>query len=167
MVKLKSWRMFYGRHHDYSLRNICVINDILRLIVVIRMWSFPHSWRITGFVTIITRGVPHAKQERRTFPEHMCSPSVVKGFLLLYIVFCVVFCWSLFVLLLFAIVLSILLLFTASNWYLKAFLITQYLHLEWINYWKINTFSKCRCIKHAYSVGDLNTLHEIFLHYFN
>ena len=120
-----------------------------------------------GFVTIITRGVPHAEQELHTLPEHMCSPSVVKGFLLLYIVVCVVFCWSLLVLLLFAIALSILLLFTASNCYLKAFLITQYLHLEWKNYWKINTFSKCRCIKHAYSVGGLNTLHEIFLHYFN
>jgi hypothetical protein len=101
--------MFYGRHHDYSLRNICVINDMFRLIVVIRMWSFPHSSLITGFVSKVTRGVPHTEKELLNLSEHMCSPSVVKGFLLLYIVFFVVFCRSLFVLLLFAIVLSVLL----------------------------------------------------------
>jgi hypothetical protein len=36
--------------------------------------SFPHSWRITGFVTRLIRRVPLVDQELLTLPEHLISP---------------------------------------------------------------------------------------------
>ena len=41
--------------------------------------SFPHSWLINGFVTILTRRVPLVEQELFTLPEHLSSPPVFSG----------------------------------------------------------------------------------------
>ena len=61
-------------------------------------WSFPHSWLITGFVTGATPQVPLVYQELLTLPEHLCSPLVFSGVHVAQsLVFCVVFCRSLFV----------------------------------------------------------------------
>jgi hypothetical protein len=38
-----------------------------------------HSWLITGFVTRLTRRVPHVEQELPTLPEHLSSPPVFSG----------------------------------------------------------------------------------------
>ena len=53
-----------------------------------------NSWLITGFVTEVTRRVPHMEQELLTLPEHLSSPPVFSGVL----VFSVMFCRSLFIL---------------------------------------------------------------------
>jgi hypothetical protein len=53
---------------------------------------------ITGFVTRVTRRVPHEEQELPTLPEHQSSPPVFSGVRVSRsLVFCVVFCRSLFV----------------------------------------------------------------------
>jgi len=58
----------------------------------------PHSWLITGFVTIVTWGVPHVEQELLTLQEHMRSSLVFSGVRVAWsLVFCVMFCRSLFV----------------------------------------------------------------------
>ena len=41
--------------------------------------SFPHSWLVTGFVTILTRRVSLVEQELLTLREHLCSPPVFSG----------------------------------------------------------------------------------------
>jgi hypothetical protein len=88
--------------------------DMLFVIITIR--SFPHSWLVTGLVTRETRQVPLV--EHRNLPEHPSLPLLLVEFVLLIsLVFCVVFCWSLFVILSFflSIVLSILSQFTVSE----------------------------------------------------
>jgi hypothetical protein len=40
---------------------------------------FPHSWLITGFVTIVTRWVPLVEKELLSFTEHLSSPAVFSG----------------------------------------------------------------------------------------
>jgi hypothetical protein len=65
--------------------------------------SFPHSRLITGFVTRLTRRVPLVEQELPTLPEHLSSPPVFSGVLVPRpLVFCVMFCRSLFVMLSFS-----------------------------------------------------------------
>jgi len=41
--------------------------------------SFPHSWRITGFVTRLTRRVPLMEQELLTLAKYPSSPQVFSG----------------------------------------------------------------------------------------
>ena len=82
----------------------------LFLFVVIKIWSFPHLWLITRFVTRLTWRVPHLEQELIYLPEQLSSPLVFSGVLVCLI--CVVLYRSLFVNL--TIVLS-LLQFTASE----------------------------------------------------
>jgi hypothetical protein len=114
LVKLKSsLRKFYGRHHGYVA------------LVVNTSRSFPHSRLITGFVTRLTRRVPLVEQELLTLPVHLSSPPVFSGVrvtrsLVLYVCFvdhCLSFCTFLL-----AIVLSVLLQYTDSDypfWYLQ------------------------------------------------
>jgi hypothetical protein len=45
--------------------------------------SFPHPWLITGFVTRLTRRMSLVDQGLLTPPEHMRSPPVLVGFVLL------------------------------------------------------------------------------------
>ena len=62
--------------------------------------SFPHSWLTTGFVIRVTRRVTLVDRELLTLPEHMSSPPVFSRVRVARsLVFCVVFCRSLFVLL--------------------------------------------------------------------
>ena len=87
-------------------------------LVVITFWSFPHSWLITGCVARVTRRMSLVEQELLTVPENMCSPLVLSWVRVpRSLVFCVVFCRSLFDLLSFllAIVLSVLLRFADSD----------------------------------------------------
>jgi hypothetical protein len=67
----------------------------------------------------VTRQIPYMEQELSTFSEHLSSPLVYNGVRVARsLVFCVVFCWSLFVLLplfLWVIVVSVLLRFTVPD----------------------------------------------------
>jgi hypothetical protein len=61
--------------------------------------------------------VPHVEQQLHTLPEHLCSPldfSEVR--VARSLAFCIVFCRSLFVVFLLAIVLSVFLRFTAADY---------------------------------------------------
>ena len=61
--------------------------------------------------------MPLVEQELPTLPDHLTSPLVFSGVLLTWsLVLCVMFCRSLFVLFLLAIVLSVLLWFTDSDY---------------------------------------------------
>jgi hypothetical protein len=58
------------------------------------------SWLITWFVTRVTQWVPHVEQELLTLPEYLSSTPLFSGVCIAwYLVFCVMFCKSLFVLL--------------------------------------------------------------------
>jgi hypothetical protein len=76
-VKLKSpgWP-FYGRHMNW----LTVIKEYLfhkwpRICSVFRNHNpvVPHSWLVTGFVTIVTRRVQLVQQELLTLPQHLSS----------------------------------------------------------------------------------------------
>jgi branched-subunit amino acid transport protein len=88
------------------------VSRICSRFVVITIWSVYHSWLITGFVT---RWVSIVVLEWLTLPEHLRSSSVFSGVCLVQsLVFCVVFCRSLFFLL--AVALSALLPFVVSSY---------------------------------------------------
>jgi len=75
-----------------------VTNDhgsILFVVITIRL--FPHSWLSIGFVTRVALWEPLMEQELLTLPDHLSSPSVFSG-VVFFLVFCVMFCRSLFVL---------------------------------------------------------------------
>ena len=72
----------------------------------------PNLWFITGFVTRLKRRVSLVEQELLTLPNHLSSPS---GSCYSIFSFICMFCRSLFVLFLLAIVLSVLLRFTDSD----------------------------------------------------
>jgi hypothetical protein len=77
-VKLKSsLRKFYGRHNNLVDRYTNVHGYVP--LVVNTSQSFPHSWLIIGFVTILTRRVSLMEQELLTLPEHLISPPVFSG----------------------------------------------------------------------------------------
>ena len=104
-----------SRRHTWQ---ICVTNDhgYVPLVVNISR-SFPHSWLITGFVTRLTRRVPLVEQELLTLPEHMSSPPIFSAVhVTRSLVFICMFCRSLFVLFLLAIVLFVLLRYTDSDY---------------------------------------------------
>ena len=62
------------------LRNICVTNYHGYIPLVVNTFrSFSHSWRITGFVTKVSRLVSLVEQELLTLPEHPSSPPVFSG----------------------------------------------------------------------------------------
>ena len=77
----------------WPLRNICVTNDHGYVPPVVNTsQSFPHSWRITGLVTRLTRRVPLVEQELPTLPEHLSSSRWFGGirvirYLALYVCF--------------------------------------------------------------------------------
>ena len=61
--------------------------------------SFLHLWLITRFVTRVTRRVSLVEQEMFTLPHHLSSPPVFSEVLVARsLVFCAMFCRSLFVL---------------------------------------------------------------------
>ena len=68
---------------------------------------YPHSSLFTGFVTRATRQVPLVEQGLLTLQDHMSSPNFSWVRVARSLVFCVVFCRSLLVLFLLAIVLSV------------------------------------------------------------
>ena len=80
-------------------------------------YLFEHSWLITGLSTRVTRQVPHVEQELLILPEHLRSSPVFSGVLC-----CLIFSLLCNVLLIvdcpfpLTIVLSVLLLFTVSNY---------------------------------------------------
>ena len=53
--------------------------------------AFPHSIRITGFVTKLTRRVPLIEQGLSTLPEHLSSHPVLVSFFVWSLVVCVCF----------------------------------------------------------------------------
>ena len=56
---------------------MCVTNDHGYVPLVNTSRSFPHSRRITGFVTRLTRRVPLVEQELPTLLEHLSSPTIL------------------------------------------------------------------------------------------
>jgi hypothetical protein len=51
--------------------------------VIITIFSFPQSWLITGFVTIVSRRMPYVDEERITPPKYLSYPPVLVLFVLL------------------------------------------------------------------------------------
>ena len=104
----------------WPLWNICVTNNHRYVpLIVNTSRSFPHSWFITRFVTRLTRRVSLVEQELPTLPEHLSSPSDFSGLRVTQsLVLCVCFVDLVcpFVLFLLAIVLSVLLWYTDSNY---------------------------------------------------
>ena len=88
LAKLKSsLRKFYDRHHDSGY-------------VILVVYSFPHSWPITGFVTRLTQRMSLVEQELLTSLGHMKSPTVVSDVSVSWsLVLFMMFSRSLFVLL--------------------------------------------------------------------
>jgi hypothetical protein len=79
-----------------SIRNIWMTNDHGYVpLVVSTSRSFPHSWLITGFVTIVTRRVLLVENKLCILPEYPSSPSIVSWVSVARsLVFCVVYCRS-------------------------------------------------------------------------
>ena len=76
-----------------SIWNNCFANDHGYFPPVISTFrSFPHSWFITGFVTILTWRVSLVKQELPTLPEHLSSPVISGVRVSRSLVLCVLFC---------------------------------------------------------------------------
>ena len=102
----------------YSWCEIPLTNDLGCVpFVKIAIRSFPRSKLITGSVTRVTQKMPYVEQALITVPEHQSSSTLIsEGRVAGSLVFCAVFCISLFVLFLLVIVLSVLLQFTASNY---------------------------------------------------
>jgi hypothetical protein len=66
---------------------------------VITIRSFLHSWLITGFVTRVIRRMPHVEQDLLTIPENLSSHAIISEVRIARsLVFCMMFCRSLFVL---------------------------------------------------------------------
>jgi hypothetical protein len=60
--------------------------------VIITIRFFPHLWLINGFVTRVTRRMPHVKKELITLPEHpRPSPVFIVVRVAWSLVFCVIF----------------------------------------------------------------------------
>ena len=91
----------------WPLRNICITNDHGYVpIDGSKSRSFPRSCLITVFVTGVTRQVPLVVQELIILPEHLGSTLVFSGVRFARsLVFCVLFCRSLFIVLSFWILL--------------------------------------------------------------
>jgi hypothetical protein len=93
------------------LRNICVTNDHGYVPLVVSIFrSFPHSWLITGFVTRLTRRVSLVEQELLTLPVGFVLLDLYFYMYVLQIFVCP------FVLFLLAIILSVLLRYTDSDY---------------------------------------------------
>ena len=113
-LQLKSsLRRFYSLHHDMVNVMEYLCHKWPRICSVCRN----HNPVISTFVTRATRRAPHLEQELLILPELLSSPPVFSGVHnARSLVFCVMFCRSSFVLYLLAIVLSVLLRFTASDY---------------------------------------------------
>jgi hypothetical protein len=90
LAKLKSsLRKFYDRHHDSGY-------------VILVVYSFPHSWPITGFVTRLTQRMSLVEQELFALPWNLKSPPVLSEVSVTRsLVLCIMFYRSLFFLLFF------------------------------------------------------------------
>ena len=135
MIILRRWRSHVVSLHNlqvitskvlrsppwlgWPLWNICVTNYHGYVPLVVSTFRFfPHSRRITGFETRLTRRVPLVEQELLTLTEYLSSPPVLVGFVLRDLLFymnvlSIDVCP--FVLFLLVIVLSVLLRYTVSD----------------------------------------------------
>jgi hypothetical protein len=57
----------------------CDFRHIIRPRWFSKSRSFPHSWLITGFVTILTRRLPLVEEDLLTLPGNLSSPQVFSG----------------------------------------------------------------------------------------
>ena len=91
---------------------MCWYNGLYNISSVVNTsQSIPRSRLIIGFITRLTRRVPHVEQELHTLPEHLSSPPVFSGVRVTRsLVLCVCFVdrWLSFCIFLLAIVLSVL-----------------------------------------------------------
>ena len=118
------------------LRNICVTNENGYVpFVVITIRFFPHSWLINGFVTRVTRRVPLVEQElcllsRDTwhYPRDVSDVRVPRS-----LIFCVVFCGSLFILKLSFFFLPLCFLFFDLRFHITSFVSSNFSwHFAWL-----------------------------------
>jgi hypothetical protein len=72
-----------------------------KTVLNIQCISLSLLWLITGFLTILTRRVPHVEQELLTLPEHQSSPPMFSEVRVARSFFYIMFCRSLFVILYF------------------------------------------------------------------
>ena len=123
LEKLKSsLQNCYGRHHDFVNRNGVTHNHGYVPLVVSISCSCPHSWLVTSFVARLTLWVQLVEQELLITSEHISSPSDFSGVrvtrtLVLFVVFCVVYPFSIYG-------------FWLPLWYLQALLILYLLFLN-------------------------------------
>jgi len=61
---------------------IITLFTVYSIYVAITIWSFPHSWLITAFVTRVTRRVSHVEQELLTYRSTWVHTLLLVGFLL-------------------------------------------------------------------------------------
>ena len=125
----------FSRNKDFCTYLVWIVSTVKVPFVIITIRSFPYTWLFTGLVTRVTWGLPLVEQELLTFP-----PLVFSGIHIAQsLVFCVVFCRSLFVLL--AIALYALLRFTVSDYPFGIFkLILK--HYMWSSgFWNFSYFS--------------------------
>ena len=98
--KKKKYRFFSITQHAsvYKMLSCTSCALIITVITVCHQYCWINSWHISGFVTKVVWWVPLVEQELPTFPEHMSSYPVFSGvFVARSLVFCVLFCRSLFV----------------------------------------------------------------------
>ena len=116
--------------HCKIVLSCCYVKINCKLPVNVTSRSFPHSRFITGFVTRLTSLVPLVEQGLLTLPEHLSSPPVFSGVRVTRsLVLCVVRPFLLFLL---AIVLSVLVRYTDSDYpfgIFKPFLAIVHLYL--------------------------------------
>ena len=94
----KGWHITKGRNQPLVYEVAVSQMTTFVPFVVITIQFFLHSWLIIGFVTRVTRRVPHLEQELRTFPKHLSSIPVFSGVRVTRsLVLCVMFYRSLFV----------------------------------------------------------------------
>ena len=74
---------------------VFLVGSVLRYVpfVVNTSLSFPHLWLIIWFAAILTRRMTLVEQELLILPEHLSSPPVFVGFVLLglYVYVCLSF----------------------------------------------------------------------------
>jgi hypothetical protein len=83
---LHRWSILASYVRHFCLWEPDITNDKEYVHLVVNMpRSFPSSWLITGCVTRETRSVPLIQKELLTLPEHLSSPQVLVGFMLLHL----------------------------------------------------------------------------------
>ena len=119
VVKSKyAFQKLYGRHfHLINQYGVSNDHEYVPFVVIISRCVLSSFKTYHMACENITRRVPHVEQELLNIPEYMSLQPMFSGVRVVRsLVFCVMFCWSFFLLFLSIIVLSVLLRFIASHY---------------------------------------------------